>query len=125
MNREMATKNYMDAMVTFGPVLPASDTPPTNPEDGSIWFDTSPGGDHVLVYNGTEAAWVPLAVEANLEPLVQRLGSHEAEKVLTEEIVERHLRAEDEELDRLWKEYKTLARLKADYKKDLDKLLEE
>ena len=75
----------------------------------------------MLIYNGT--AWVSVDTGVDIEILIQYLGRYTAANLLKEEIIERELRKDDPALMEVWKEYKILAKLQADYDEDLDNII--
>lgn len=112
-------------MITYGATLKGGKTPPAKPNVSDLWFDTKTGSNCILVHNRNgNTMWAPLAVlENELEAIIDILGRLVSAKILKEELVERKHREEDPKLMKLWEEYKTLAKLKADYEKDLDDIL--
>lgn len=50
-----------------------------------------------------------------IDKITDKIGTDAATRILKEELVEQKCREEDEELNRLWQEYKTLAKLKSNY----------
>ena len=120
MNNNIITKNHLDAIITHGPMLSPGSAPPANPISGSIYYNTVSGT--VLKYTGTK--WIEVTtMEQDIDILIRHVGNLKAYNILLEEIVEQKMREDDPELQRLWEEYKTLAKLKTDYEKDLDEII--
>lgn len=121
-NNEIATKRYANAVLKYrcNMMIITNNSQPTLPLKGNIWYDSN--SSQMLIYDGT--TWIPIAtIEDEFQSIIEFIGEFKATAILTEEIVEEQLRKNDTELMALWKEYKTLAKLKTDYNKDLDNLL--
>ena len=59
-----ATKGYVDSL-TGSPSIPVTDTPPTSPSNGDLWFDSVTQRVHVYYNN----EWLAIATLADAEVL--------------------------------------------------------
>ena len=73
-------KEYL--LATGAPVA-LSETPPSNPDDGDLWFDTTPTELTLYVYSEDSSAWIPAAPPTSLESRVT------AGEALQQEIITR------------------------------------
>ena len=54
-------------LLANGAPVELSETPPSNPDDGDLWFDTSPDELTLFVYSEDSSAWIPAAPPVSLD----------------------------------------------------------
>lgn len=117
---DITTKLYLDTVLEYGNAVFSDNHSPPPEVVGNIWSDSS--STTTSIYDGN--SWIPFTtIKNNLNDIISHIGEVDACKILYQEVVESQLRKKDSELNQLWEDYKILAKLKADYEKDLAQLL--